>query len=224
MMMLNKKEKEELVLDLRSQGKTFREIVKDAKISPHDIKRILKKTEPDQSQSAQSLSFKAYELFSQGKTPIDVAIALNLTETDATQYHKEYWKLRNLDNLNQIYERNRQIGDVHIEPFVELYKSAKSVGMKPHHVVKLLAIANNDLPSVEYRCQELKREEASLQARNRNSARIFQELNNQIMLAHKTMDHLDLSCEELRLEMDRLYIQKTRLEEFLEGIRNNDKG
>jgi hypothetical protein len=31
MMMLNKKEKEELVLDPRSQGKTFREIVKDQK-------------------------------------------------------------------------------------------------------------------------------------------------------------------------------------------------
>jgi DNA-binding CsgD family transcriptional regulator len=51
MMILNRQEKEKLVLDLRSQGKTFREIAKEAQISPRDIKNILNKTVSNQSQS-----------------------------------------------------------------------------------------------------------------------------------------------------------------------------
>ena len=59
---LSRQEKEKLVLDLRSQGKTFREIAKEAQISPRDIKDILNKTEPVQSQS-QSISSQAYNFF-----------------------------------------------------------------------------------------------------------------------------------------------------------------
>ena len=41
--------------------------------------------------------------------------------------------------------------------------------MNAQHVVKLLAIANNnDLPAVEYRCQELKKEVAILEFQKHN--------------------------------------------------------
>jgi DNA-binding CsgD family transcriptional regulator len=76
MMMLNKQEKEKLVLDLRSQGKTFREIAKEAQISPRDIKDILNKTTSEEQ--SMSLSTQAYELFSKGKTPLEVAIELKI--------------------------------------------------------------------------------------------------------------------------------------------------
>ena len=39
---------------------------------------------------------KDYELFSTGKTPVEVAIALNLKESEATKFYKEYWKLKQL--------------------------------------------------------------------------------------------------------------------------------
>jgi DNA-binding CsgD family transcriptional regulator len=76
MMMLNKQEKEKLVLDLRSQGKTFREIAKEAQISPRDIKDILNKTTSEEQ--SMSLSTQAYELFSKGKTQLEVAIELKI--------------------------------------------------------------------------------------------------------------------------------------------------
>jgi hypothetical protein len=47
---------------------------------------------------------QAYNLFLQGKTPVQVAIALNIREPEATQYYKEYWKLKQLYSLNKIYE------------------------------------------------------------------------------------------------------------------------
>jgi hypothetical protein len=35
-----------------------------------------------------SLSIQAYKLFCEGKTPIEVAIELNLTESEATQFYR----------------------------------------------------------------------------------------------------------------------------------------
>src|SRR5918992_5263972 len=113
-----------------------------------------------------SIQSQAYQLFSEGKTPLQVAIILQQEADKVNEYHKEYLKLVHRDNLNQIYE---EIGDDDIEPFVKLYKSAKDAGMNAQHVVKLLEIANNhDLPAVEYRCQELKKEVAILEFQKHN--------------------------------------------------------
>jgi hypothetical protein len=51
-----------------------------------------------------SLAGQAYKLFSEGKTPLEVAIALNLKESEATKFYKEFWKLKQLHILNMVYE------------------------------------------------------------------------------------------------------------------------
>ena len=69
---LTREEKENLVLDLYyNEGKTYAEIAKEARISLRDIGPILKKSGTEQSLSNSS---QAYLLFSEGKTPIQVAI------------------------------------------------------------------------------------------------------------------------------------------------------
>src|SRR5215204_7453325 len=95
MMILTRQERERLVLDLYyNQGKTYREISKEARISPRDIRVILNKVVEDnkteglkqeeqdnngaknqnQQQQHLSLSAQAYKLFSDRKTPLEVAI------------------------------------------------------------------------------------------------------------------------------------------------------
>jgi hypothetical protein len=108
MMILTRQERERLVLDLYyNQGKTYREICKVARISPRDIgiivnKKVKEKTEgeegikqddgeknQEQEQQRQlSLSAQAYKLFSDRKTPLQVAIALNLKESEATKFYR----------------------------------------------------------------------------------------------------------------------------------------
>ena len=78
-----------------------------------------------QEQQHLSLSTQAYKLFSEGKTPLEVAIALNLRESEATKFCREYWKLKQLHNLNIVYE---EIKD-DIASFLKLYKLAKAKGM-----------------------------------------------------------------------------------------------
>jgi transposase len=110
MTILTRQERERLVLDLYyNQGKTYREISKEARISPRDIRVILNKSvqekaeewkeeqqdntdsEKNQNHEQQpdlSLSSQAYKLFSDRKTPLEVAIALNLKESEATKFYK----------------------------------------------------------------------------------------------------------------------------------------
>jgi transposase len=133
MSIMTRKERERLVLELYyNQGKTIREIAKEARMSFRDIGAILnkaveEKTEASKEQEQQqlSLSAQAYRLFSEGKTPLEVAIALNLRESEATKSYKEYWELKQLHNLNIVYEELK--GD--IDPFLRLYKLSQAKGM-----------------------------------------------------------------------------------------------
>ena len=118
-----------------------------------------KKQQQEQEQLEQlSLSTQAYKLFSERKTPIDVAVALNVREAEVTRFYKEYLKLDQIHDLNMAYEELK--GD--ITPFLKLYRSARAAGMSEEHVVHLLRIANDDLPAVEHRYESLKQEVNSL--------------------------------------------------------------
>jgi hypothetical protein len=98
---LTRKEREELVIDLNfNQNKTYHEIAKIARISPRDIKPIIDKAyQEKERQEHKSLFVQAYDLFFKGKTPLEVAIILNLGQAQTTQYHAEYLNLSGLDVL-----------------------------------------------------------------------------------------------------------------------------
>ena len=87
----NRKERERLVTELYNNGSTYREIAKQARVSLRDIKGILDKANGVQSLSKSS---QAYRLLSEGKSPTDVAIALDMRELEVTQLYKESWTLK----------------------------------------------------------------------------------------------------------------------------------
>lgn len=83
-MILTRKEKENLVIQLASQGKTTREIAKTARISLLDIGKIIRRytgEEIEHPSRPQSVTSKAFQMFKDNISRVDVAIALNL-ETD----------------------------------------------------------------------------------------------------------------------------------------------
>jgi transposase len=47
-MFMSREEKERRVIDLYSQGKTYRQIAEEVRISPNDIQAILKKKEEEE--------------------------------------------------------------------------------------------------------------------------------------------------------------------------------
>ena len=161
---LSKKEREERVLDLHfNQNKNYRQIAKEMKISLRDIGEIVNKAKEEKERlEHKSLLIQAYELFSKGNTTLKVAIKLNLGQAQVTQYYADYLKLSGLDDITKLYLEFKD----DVSYFVNLCKSAKAAKMNVPQVVNLLKIANNDIQSIEQVCQDLKREEASLNARN----------------------------------------------------------
>jgi hypothetical protein len=242
MTILTRQERERLVLDLYNQGKTYREISKDARISPRDIGAILnkvieektkeskeaglnqqddnvKQNKQQEQQQHLSLSTQAYKLFSDRKTPIEVAIELNLGESEVTKFYKEYWKLKQLHNLNMVYDELK--GD--IDPFLRLYKLSQAKGIGVKQVVNLLTIANDDLPALEKRIKRLRNDMSMLQFQKRIDERNLHQLNNQIATTTKLLNSFRMSCKRERMEIENLYNEKTTLEAILTGFKNNNE-
>jgi hypothetical protein len=140
------------VIDLYfNQHKTYAEIAEIEHISPRDIHAIIKEEEARQQQhkdqqQQEELSSRAYELFSKGKTLVQVAIILNLREPEVTKLYKEYCKLNRRDILNLIdKETNGKLGI-----FLKLYKQLiKKKGMAIEQVGNIVEIAIHKLPHME---------------------------------------------------------------------------
>jgi hypothetical protein len=212
------------VLDLYNQGKSTREIAEEVRMSFRDIRAILNKAIEEKETSKEqaekmSQSTHAYKLFSECKSPVQVAIALNIREPEVARFYVEYWRLRQLYSLNKIYE---EIKD-DIGPFVNLYILAKVARMDVQNVINLLEIANNDLLLVEHKCERLKREVDDLEANKHNSARVLQELRDQIATMRKTLDQYQLSCKEQRLELSKIQLQKVRVKDLVDNFQENNE-
>ena len=105
-----------------------------------------------------------------------MAIELNIRASGVIIFQREYWELEGLHNLNQIYQEIK--GD--IWNFVNLWKSVKAAGMGVPHVKRLLTIANNDLQTVDFLYEGLKREADNIEADKHSSGRILQKISDQI--------------------------------------------
>ncbi len=149
-MVLTRQEKEKKVIELYHQGKGTREIAKEVGMSFGPIGTIIRaeaqaKERVQERVEKASISTRAYSLFSEGKSLVEVAIELQHDAEDAIRYRKEFWKLQQLDRLSQLYDELRE----DIWPFVDLYRLSRSAGMGAPQVISCLKIANNELPRVE---------------------------------------------------------------------------
>src|SRR5215207_1963847 len=172
--MLTRQEKERLVIDLYNQGMTIREISKKARMSFRDIGTVLKKAsgEKEEKQDSQqqllSPSSQAYRLFAEGKTLLEVAIALDLNEFETTRFYEEYLDLKQMYELRMVY---KEIGG-DIAHFLKLFRILKKERMNPQHIASLLRIANNDLPALERRYYRLKKDIVLLEFEKQKSKQI----------------------------------------------------
>jgi hypothetical protein len=218
---LTRPEKEELILDLYyNKGKTYHEIAKEARISLRDIKGILNKgaqgADGEQSMSKES---QAYKLFYEGKSPIEVAIALNLREPHVADLYKECWNLKQLYDLNQIYLETKG----YLAPLMNLYKLIKAEGYRIEHATRLLKVANNDLPRLENEYERLKEGVNSLEEQYRHSDRKLVELHNEITESSNSVEHYRGSCRQEERKLESLRQKRMKLEALITHFENNNE-
>jgi len=129
---MNRQEKEQHIVGLYKEGKSIREIATLMHMSFRDIGPIIKKvkSEADGERGqledhddirSKSKDTQAIKLFSELKTPVEVAIALDLPADQVHAIYLKYWKLDGMYRLAEIYDEAKY--DLHA--LLELHKIAK---------------------------------------------------------------------------------------------------
>jgi hypothetical protein len=182
------------VIDLYfNQHKTYAEIAQIERMLPCDIHAIIKEEKARrQKYKQQETCAQTYELFSQGKKPLQVAIALNIRQSEAMKYYREYWKLRGLQMLDSLYIKTNG----KIWPVWKLYQRlVKKKHMSIEQVVNVVDIAIHKLPHMESLYKQLKDEVDKLQYTRQGLLNDIAALKYKILILDKTAFSIEQDCK-----------------------------
>ena len=90
---MNRKEKEDLVIRLHNEGKSWDRIQHKAKVSPNTISKVLANDEQS----------RAFALFEKKLSPMQVKIELGIPPENAEKHYLAYEKLVRLVDLSSVY-------------------------------------------------------------------------------------------------------------------------
>jgi transposase len=130
-----KDEKEKRIIDLHEQGKTYREIAEEEHVSPGYISSVIRKSNGEEETKPVSKDTQARRLFSQGKTPLEVANEMDLSVEETERIKRDFWKLKGLYDIDAAYE---EVIKSDIPSFLTFYRIIKENGMDEKDISKTL--------------------------------------------------------------------------------------
>jgi hypothetical protein len=224
--LLNKKEKEQLVIQLYHEGKTVRDIASAAHVSFSEIGRIVKKLdgstsdENDINLSNKSKATQAMNLFKSGKKPIEVAIELDISAREIEDILQEYWVLIGLDELALVYYEIRNYLDLFLKLYHALKKN-KSITQKD--IGRLLKYAVYDLPTLENKIQTLTSDAIDMEWRKKRLRDEVVKLSSCTQYLRKSLYWYEMEIKEKKeiiSNLDRQLSQKSDVLEKLAALPN----
>ncbi|HET7391478.1 MAG TPA: hypothetical protein VFJ51_11685 [Nitrososphaeraceae archaeon] len=202
---MNREERQEYVIQLYKEGKTVRQIAALMHMSFRDIGAITNKVKlqadrergyiADEPKSPEA---KAFKLFSEGKSPVEVAIALDEAGDRVRAMYQEYWDLTGRYKLAQIYDEARY----NLSNLLRLHKIVNGLGMNEQDIHKVLELAKYDeLQNLQWKVEYLRNEVNMLENEKWKST-------NQILKLNRMIDEFEGSLAKKRGEMGNM-IQET---------------
>jgi hypothetical protein len=222
-------EREGRVLELYDQGKNTREIAKELRMSLRDIGFILKKGQvnhgitatimdkgnnSNNNKPANEKATQAYKLFSEGKKPVESAIQLNLSEKEATRYYTEYWRLKRLYSLYQIYQESKG----NLSYIMKLCRLAKRQGITADNIewfVNMVNIGTYNIPDLQKQYTKLQDQVQVIDHQKVVSKAELDNMNNQISILHRSIYQLSATCNDKRNEIAYLQNQLQAVEGYV---------
>jgi DNA-binding CsgD family transcriptional regulator len=217
-----------MVLELyNNQGKTTREIAKELRISLRDISHILKKhgvnhgitsMDDDDNKKTHSNNEKAtraYKLFSEGKRTVQVAIELGLREKQIDKLYREFCKLKNSNELYEIYPQIEHC----LPSFLKLHKALKKRGLNPNNVewfADAIETGAIKIPEIQKQYAKVKDELEAIDYKKAMAKYQLDNMNNQISYLNK------ISLNK-RSEIAYLQIGVQELEGYVHGLKNHNQ-
>jgi hypothetical protein len=230
------------IIDLRIQhNKKIREIVSEVGKSSRDITTVLREHEIQQSQtmmdqtamddkmydkdcSAQDQdnperllpNIKAYELFNNGKNPLEVATELYLPGPQVQQFYVEYLNMRRMHKLVTIYEETRDS----MGYFLKLFRLGKEKDVTPEQIMKLVQMADS-IHKFQEKLDHLQSEVLDI---SRRKSKGQDELNNLHQEISGTQEKLDLVKKTFNVKYDELKeacSQAQKLQNYIEQFKDS---
>jgi hypothetical protein len=187
---LNKQEKEQLVVKLYQEGKPIREIAQQAHLSFGTIGKIIRRINSLEGEimpndlSGKSKETQALSLFLQGKRPVDVAIELDLSSNEVENILQEFWALNQLHELAFVYSEIKTFLPSFLKLF-HLLRDRKMLNEK--YLLEFLKYAGQDIPELTYRLQQLANEVIDLESKKRQSIDALAQFSDTLSWYHRNI-------------------------------------
>jgi transposase len=189
---MSREEKAQYVIQLYKENKSIREIAKLMHMSFRDIGAIINRlkseaerergftnNEEEMDTEPKSKESQAFKMFSEGKDPVDVVIALNIPADEVRAIYRDYWGLNDMHKLVEVYEEIRP----YLPSFLRLHKILNDLGMREQEIINVLNLANShQLKHLQWKTEYLRNDIEMLEAQKTILNRIIDEfqqtLNN----------------------------------------------
>jgi hypothetical protein len=218
------------IIDLRIQHKKkIREIVSEVGKSSRDITTILREHEIQQGQtkmddkgkddSAQDYllpNVKAYKLFDEGKSPLEVTAELNLPGPQVQQFYVEYWNMRRMHKLVTIYQETQDS----MGYFLKLFRLGKQEDLTPEQIMKLVQMADS-IHKLQEKLRDLQGEVLDISRRKSVGLERLKDLHDELEAAQEKLNLINRTFEVKYEELKEVCSQAQKLQNYVEQFRNN---
>ncbi|MGH9912621.1 MAG: hypothetical protein ACRD4W_09275, partial [Nitrososphaeraceae archaeon] len=213
---------------------TYRQIAKEALISPRDIKLILDKYrvndisgysnadngEKEDSDSIMSISSRAYKLFSEEMmNPIDVVIALNIEAPEVMKYHDEFLELNGRGILAKLF---KELNGEGISWLLRLCAIAKTKKMSINQVIECVSIYDEDLPMIKQLREDANNDLEAVQNQVLQCENRVEYLDHQTEKQAEDVKSKQTECKKLDKIRMEIIGQTLRLRGFISEFRDNN--
>jgi hypothetical protein len=154
---MTRDQKEQYVLELYQKGKTIREIAELVRMSFSAIGTIIKvykqEIERENGQlgdrndgydiKSKSNTTQAIKMFSEGNSPTDAVIELDLSPEEVRMIYRQYLETKNMYDFLQAYDQIKN-SRYSIPSFLRLHKIVSDLGMGEQQIINVLNLANHN--------------------------------------------------------------------------------
>ena len=215
---MTKAQKEQYVRELYKQDKKIREIIQRVHMSPRDIGVIIKKVKleverergqleekDDYDIESKSKNTRAIKMFSEGKTPVDVVIGLDLPADEVQEIYRQFLELKNMYKLVEVYNEMQN----YLPSLLELFRIIESRGINKNDIIHVLMIINTgQLPYLQKKVANLTYGIAWLENEIKKKEYNLSALNNRMMQLTYRGDEIypmNNKTNELAYRGDKIY-------------------
>jgi hypothetical protein len=227
-------EEKRRIIDLHfNQGITIRGVCRIMGKSSHDITPVTKEhriklaknyalANGEQSEVMQHEqdrvipNVKAYKLFEEGKSPLEVAAELNLPGPQVQQYYIEYWNMRKMHRLVTIYHENQDS----MGYFLKLFRLGKEKGVTPEQILNLIQMADS-IHKLQDKLRQLQTEISDISKRKSEGQEELKDLHNEISNTEEKLDTVkktfNIKYEGLKKACSQAQKLQNYVEQFIDG-------